>query len=263
MTHISFNNASVSIPCPPVAGTALISPWLDISRSLPSVQRNARYDVLAAPLFDPSAPSASPAFPPDEAWPTNPPRVETYCDATMIIHPLVSPLAAPIDAWTMSPPIYLHGGWEGMQDENEVFCRRIHQSGSTVIFEGYTGMPHCFVFGKWNNQGRKAYDGLLDFCRQITSKNGIQKRTYGTWMNRHGLIRKVDLDRLGLCDVEMINSKPYGREIDLNDDLVDELMDRQKAWRVELENHLRAISNAPGSRLTGKARYGFPAKIDD
>jgi len=42
-----------------------------------------------------------------------------------------------------------------MQDEAEVFCRRVWEAGlkdgegdgeNVVVFEGFVGMPHCFRF---------------------------------------------------------------------------------------------------------------------
>lgn len=149
ITHLRFHGKDVDISgengsIPPVAGLAIASPWLDISRSLPSVYRNAQWDnIITSPLKDPSSPC--PAFPPDSIWPASPPRVETYCEASLVGHPLVSPLAASSYHWRGAPPTFICVGWESMQDESEILARRLHNSGATVVFDGSEGMSHCFA----------------------------------------------------------------------------------------------------------------------
>jgi hypothetical protein len=54
VTHLSFRGRDVSIPSPPAAGLAVTSPWLDVSRALPSIYRNTNYDIVAPPSDDPS-----------------------------------------------------------------------------------------------------------------------------------------------------------------------------------------------------------------
>ena len=105
---ITFNGEAITIPSPPCAGLALTSPWLDVSRCLPSCHSNIRWDIIAPPPFSPFADDellperASPDFPADDIWPTSPPRAETYCAAHMVAHPLVSPLAAKAEHWAWS-----------------------------------------------------------------------------------------------------------------------------------------------------------------
>lgn len=75
---LRFHSKGISVKAP--AGLALTSPWLDVSRALPSVHRIE--------------------FPQDAVWQTQPERVETYCEAPMVGHPLVSPVAASAELWT-------------------------------------------------------------------------------------------------------------------------------------------------------------------
>ena len=128
----------VSIPNPTCAGLALASPWLDISRSLPSTTHNSHWDLIAPPppLLHTSSfsslSSSTPAFPSDSIWPANPPRAETYVpNATLVTHPLVSPVAAQSHLWRDAPPVYVNIGWEGMQDEAEIFARRVYEGSSS------------------------------------------------------------------------------------------------------------------------------------
>jgi acetyl esterase/lipase len=232
ITHIRFHGRDVDIsggpialgaePDPPVAGLALTSPWLDISRSLPSVHANAKWDIIAPPSKDFDKPC--PDFPHDSVWPSNPPRVETYCKAELVNHPLVSPLAAGIDLWHGAPPVYISIGWESMQDEAEVFARRVYTAGSPVVFDGYVGMPHCFSMVPWNWQGRQAQKNWGQFCRDAV--NGEIERTHlGTWTRKNRVVTKVELGALGMW-------------YDLDDAKVNYFLIEQRNRRIELENRM-------------------------
>lgn len=122
---------TITIPDPPTAALSISSPWLDITRSMPSTTLNGQYDFIApAPLLTESLMSTSPLFPPDSIWPSDPIRTETYCEATMCAHPLVTPLMTSKEVLKDFPPTYVCVGWEGMTDESEVFCRRMHEAKS-------------------------------------------------------------------------------------------------------------------------------------
>lgn len=225
---VFLGGQEVSLSSKPVAGLAITSPWLDVSRSLPSVLDNVPYDIIAPPSLDRT--TTHPNFPLDSVWPTSPPRVETYCEATLVTHPLVSPLAAHTEHWRDVAPIYVSIGWESMQDEAEVFARRVYAAGSTVIFDGYVGMPHCFAMMPWNEAGRTAFNNCASFCKAAV-KGGLERRDFATWTDKHGLTKTVKMPSLGMRNSE--------REIDLDDSLVDQLLERQRRWRIELEQKLR------------------------
>ncbi|CAG8960433.1 hypothetical protein HYFRA_00008152 [Hymenoscyphus fraxineus] len=228
ITHIRFANQDVPIPITqPVAGLAITSPWLDISRSLPSVTRNARYDIIAPP----TPLQMTPNFPPDKIWPASPPRVETYCVANMVSHPLVSPLAAKSKLWKGAPPLYLCVGWESMQDEGEVFARRFHEAGSVVYFRGYVGMPHCFGMVPWNWMGRKAMRDWGEFCKSVVGR-GEEITSSAFWTGKDGQVTEVDPQKLGF---EIKGLRPA-----MDDGFVEMSMKEQKRWRVVAENEMRA-----------------------
>lgn len=233
ITNLRFQGHDVTVTSPP-AGLALASPWLDISRALPSVIRNCRYDIIAPPSTDLTI--LHPNFPPDDIWPTQPPRVETYCNASMVSHPLISPLSASRDMWRGSPPVYLSVGWEGMQDEAEVFARRVYFAGGAVIFDGYEGMPHCFSMVPWNRAGRTAFGNWAAFCRQTVTWSGVERRDFATWTNKYGRVKEVKLMDLGMRD----EGQGHAMEMDLDDVIIDKLMANQKEWRVRLEEKLRS-----------------------
>ncbi|RDI84968.1 hypothetical protein Vi05172_g5112 [Venturia inaequalis] len=225
ITHLRFHGKDVDISGedgsnPPAAGLAIASPWLDISRSLPSVYRNAQWDIITSPLEDPSSPC--PAFPPDSIWPASPPRVETYCDASLVSHPLVSPLAASSDYWRGAPPTFICVGWESMQDESEVLARRLHNAGTTVVFVGSEGMPHCFAVVPWTQRGFSTLERWGVFCQ-----NPDVCKPSATWIKKSGETTRVEFSNLAMSD---------GR--DLNDETVKKLMARERKRRVVLEESL-------------------------
>ncbi|KAG4035706.1 hypothetical protein MFRU_001g04740 [Monilinia fructicola] len=226
--RIRFHGVSVPINADYVAGLAITSPWLDVSRSLPSVTRNLHYDVIAPPSSDHTMPY--PNFPHDSVWPAQLPRVETYCESSMVIHPLVSPLAASKENWRGVAPVYISVGWESMQDEAEVFARRVYEAGGAVIFDGYVGMPHCFAIMPWNEAGRSAFANCAAFCNDAV-KDRVTRRDFGSWTNKDGKVELVELKKLGMSNDE--------RKMNLDDILVNKLLEKQRRWRVNLERKLR------------------------
>lgn len=203
-TPIFFHDTHITIPSPPCAGLALTSPWLDTSRCLPSCHENSRWDIIAPPPFSPSANEdslperASPDFPTDEIWPASPPRVETYCVAKMVSHPLVSPIAAKARDWDGAPPLYVCVGWEGVSDEAEIFARKVYmgntkRAGAKVVFDGYQGMPHCFAMVPWNRAGRTAMRNWAGFCRVVVELGvGLRGGVGGAEDGKDGGRKKVE-----------------------------------------------------------------------
>ncbi|KAF1978671.1 hypothetical protein BU23DRAFT_525525 [Bimuria novae-zelandiae CBS 107.79] len=126
----------VEVPLP--AGVALTSPWLDATRSLPSIESLAKYDYLPPPSH-----TSRMTYPPDSAWPTSPPRADLYAESSALCHPLVSPLAA--RDWRSSPPVFIGVGEEMMRDEAAVLARRLHAQGGSVRWREWEAMPHCFA----------------------------------------------------------------------------------------------------------------------
>ena len=131
-------------------------------------------------------------------------------------------------------------GWEGIQDEAEVFARKLHSAGATVIFEGYIGMPHTFVIIlPFNKRRNIAYANWGAFCRQVVEPAGVERRETGTWLDKSGKVWEVPLQRLGMRG----NGEGYEtgneRKIDLDDATVERLLREQREWRVRLEEDIR------------------------
>lgn len=168
-----FHGKDVTAELP--AGVATISPWCDISRSMPSSVRNAKFDYLQSPQQaseDPAdtTPFRPLLFPADEAWPASPPRLEMYANANILLHPLVSPLAAAPELWKGAPPIFVSAGEEGLADEGLILARRAHQAGTPVVVEQFEGMPHCHGLLMISTPtGKRFFQGLAGFCRDATA----------------------------------------------------------------------------------------------
>lgn len=133
---VGWYGKQVEIPLP--AGLALSSPWLDITRSLPSIESLAKYDYLPPPSH-----TQGMNYPSDDAWPTNPPRADLYCEGEALLHPLVSPVTA--KDWSHAPPTFFGLGEEMLRDEDAVLAKKMHIQGAIVRWREFEAMPHCFA----------------------------------------------------------------------------------------------------------------------
>lgn len=134
---VRFHGKDVHVPIP--AGASANSGWFDISRSMPSIKTNGKYDYLPPANHD----DAISIFPQDSVWPTDPPRGDIFCDLSLLDHPLVSVVLA--SDWTNSPPLWMCCGDELLADEDVVVATRAANQNVKVTFEWYEAMPHCFA----------------------------------------------------------------------------------------------------------------------
>ena len=171
---ISFHGQTITLPLPLPAGCATQSPWLDVTRSMPSINANAEYDYLPPPLTRDKAST----FPACEIWPTDPPRGDLYCDTSMLCHPLVSPLAA--KDWTGSCPLFIGYGEEMLSDESKIVASRATKQGVAVVSEQWEAMPHCFALMLLGSpMSKRCFGDWTDFCKVVTK--GVEPSTRGLW----------------------------------------------------------------------------------
>ena len=175
---VNFHGTQVAVPLPAAATGA--AGWFDISRALPSITHNEKYDYLPPPNHD----DATSRFPSDSIWPTTPPRGDLFCTLSLLDHPLVSPVLA--DSWAGAPPLYFNTGEEMLTDEIKVLASRAAQQNVPVEFEEYQAMPHCFAMllptlptsdrcvKSWGQFARKAVEG--------GGMEGWTAETKGTWI---------------------------------------------------------------------------------
>jgi acetyl esterase/lipase len=173
---IDLHGSQVSVPLPAAATAA--AGWFDISRALPSITANAKYDYLPPATHSPDALSR---FPADSIWPTTPPRGDLFCDLSLLDHPLVSPLLA--QSWEGSPPLYFNTGEEMLTDEIKVLASRAAQQGVKVVFEEYQAMPHCFAMLL---PGLEASERCVKawgaFAKRAVEEGAQAVETKGTWI---------------------------------------------------------------------------------
>ncbi|KAF2274151.1 uncharacterized protein EI97DRAFT_435514 [Westerdykella ornata] len=194
---VRFHGEARDLPLP--AGLALSSPWLDVARSLPSMEAFAKYDYLPPP----SASHAS-RFPTCPAWPTDPPRADLYCEGSALLHPLVSPLAA--KDWSNSPPVFFSLGQEMLRDEAAVLASRLARQGVAVVWREFECMPHCFAMMlEGTGESRLHYAEYAKFCRDVVEmkKGGGEEgvKTNGEFILAKTLKRQEVDVRTGLTDL--------------------------------------------------------------
>lgn len=130
---IRFHGRDVQIPLP--AGVSANSGWFDITRAMPSITGNTKYDYL--PPADQDNGMGIGTFPKDSIWPADPPRGDIFCDLSLLDHPLVSVLGA--ESWKTSCPLWLCTGEEMLGDEEILVATRAAGQGVKVHFEQYEG----------------------------------------------------------------------------------------------------------------------------
>lgn len=222
---INFHDKKISIELP--AGVATISPWCDITHSMPSAVRNAKFDYLVLPTLGDettvSVPFAPAPFPPDTAWPVSPPRSDMYVNAKTVLHPLVSPLAASPDLWKNAPPVFITTGEECLSDDGLITARRMHEAGVPVVAEQFEGMPHCHGFIMMSTPvGRRFFQALSKFCRE--AGNGCVKPT--------GQLTYIGYKLRSTRDI------PFENVSDVSETEVEARMRRSAEWRLEGEREM-------------------------
>ncbi|KAF1959895.1 acetyl-hydrolase [Byssothecium circinans] len=195
LPKVKWYGKDVEIPLP--AGLALVSPWLDTTRSLPSIENFAKYDYLPTPTQ-----TRGVRFPPCEAWPAKPPRADLFSDGSAMCHPFVSPIMA--KDWTNAPPVFFSVGQEMLRDEAAVLARRLHSQGVKVAWREFEAMPHVFaVILEVNPASRVHYEEYARFCREAVE--GKVGQSSGEFVLAKSLRREaVDVGSVtGLGDEEV------------------------------------------------------------
>lgn len=185
---VKFHGKDVEIPLP--AGVAGNSPWMDVTRAMPSIEKNVVYDYMPPPSH-----SAVFNYPPCEIWPTKPPRADIYCNGDAMLHPLVSPMVA--KDWKGSPPIFIGCGEEMLADEDAVFAQKLAKQGVPVVWEQYEAMPHCFAMMlEGLKGGNMFFEKWAGFIKEAVEKPE-EIKTRGTFVMAKKLERKnVDVTTL-------------------------------------------------------------------
>ena len=203
---IRFHGRDVPLELP--AGVAGISPWCDMTRSMPSVFRNAPFDYLPPPPEKSYIKYTPLPWPEDDVWPVQPPRLDPVVNADSCVHPMVSPLAARKEVWEGAPPIFFSIGEELLTDECLITARRINEAGVPITVEQYEGMAHCYGFIILNTPtSKRIFEGLANFFRGVTAGyppgvgNAICFGSQLRWM------RQVPLEKLPVLGDKEIDDR--------------------------------------------------------
>ncbi|KAJ5728274.1 hypothetical protein N7493_004604 [Penicillium malachiteum] len=221
---VLFHGEKVEIELP--AGVACMSPWCDVTLSMPSVVRNRIWDYMdirPGKVDEPdySIPFPVVPFPADEVWPASPPRVDIFCNATAVSHPLVSPVAASSDLWKDAPPVFISVGEESLTDEGLIVARRIYKAGVPVRAQMFEGMPHCHGMIMMSTlASKKFFEGFTAFCSEPQADQAIP----------NGVLRHYGLNLQNQREI------PLEKAVDVSEEEVEDRISRHKAWRIETEN---------------------------
>lgn len=200
---VNFHGRSVEIPLP--AGLAMTSPWLDITRGLPSIEGLVQYDYLPPP-----SQTETREFPKCPMWPASPPRADLYCEGSALLHPLVSPLAAL--SWEGAPPLFFSLGQEMLRDEDAVLAQRAVRQGVKVVWREFEAMPHCFAMLLENNPGAPVHHTeFAKFCRQAV-ESGKSVETNGEFIKAKTLERSAMDTENGLTELTDDEALQYMRK---------------------------------------------------
>jgi len=197
---VLFHDKEVQIPLP--AGATANSGWFDISRCMPSLESNAKYDYLPPPDHDLS----TFPFKDDTAWPADPPRGDLFCDLSLLDHPLVSMLAA--DDWSNSPPLWLSTGWEMLHDEDAFVASRAASQGVEVQFEEYEAMPHCFqMLLPTLATSDMCFRSWGEFCRRCVEEPTSVETSGKLVRAKSGEEEALEMDRLSELSLEEVRRR--------------------------------------------------------
>ncbi|KAJ3336397.1 hypothetical protein HDU91_001798 [Kappamyces sp. JEL0680] len=122
-------------------GAYLLSPWCDLSHSMPSFEGNSHSDYLpSTPLIDPRLGKN---------------RLHYYAPDSCLQEPYISPLFAP-DLSNLPPMLIQVGSAEKLHDEVVAFASKCIEAGSRVELEIYTAHVHVFQIFAFAKGAKKA-----------------------------------------------------------------------------------------------------------
>ncbi len=183
---IRWNGAFVPLHLP--QGVVLISPWIDLTYSLPSFTENTKTDYVSnRPISD------APDFPQCSIWPTDPPRGDVYCDTSCLVHPLANPAA--VEDWQGCPPVLVVCGEEIAIDGAKVVVQQAQLQGVRIRWRQFERLPHVFMsFLPDLEHTKVAMAEWAVFCRAVVEDGKDLLEPGGELIVARDLsCRKVDL----------------------------------------------------------------------
>ncbi|KAM0459957.1 hypothetical protein ACHAO4_002083 [Trichoderma viride] len=156
-TTLWWNGEEKIIPLP--AGAAVLSPYLDMTRSFPSEVANLRFDII---------PARGPPFASQDRgdiWPAKSPRHHVYANDDALLHPLVSP--ATVRDWTGCPPVWICVGEECLADAGLFMAQKMSSAHVVVFVEQFSAMPHNFALLCESDSTSQAIQSWAEFICNV------------------------------------------------------------------------------------------------
>ncbi|CAG8477600.1 4349_t:CDS:2 [Paraglomus occultum] len=162
-------------------GAMLFSPWVDLTMSCESWDRNQSYDVLIKPNDDD-------LFHPVRLY-LNPYEKRK----SLITHPYVSPLFG--DLGNLPPILIQYGDAEVLHDEISLLANKIVQTRTTFVqYEVYDDMVHVFQAFDFLDSAKKALESAGDFVRNTIPLQRRRNPSYQLPFHRKFAFPVFDLD---------------------------------------------------------------------
>lgn len=152
------------------SGMVLISPWVDLTHSLPSCVHNKTNDYLPEMLGEIKSHKAS------KAWKADGKQRQFYCDDTMVTHPLVSPMA--FDGWKELKSVLIQAGAEErLRDEARYLAQHMSEEGVTVQYDEYRSMPHVFqMISPTSKFAKISMQAMAEYIKAVIHGQSISSR---------------------------------------------------------------------------------------
>jgi acetyl esterase/lipase len=182
-----FHGRRIHLPVP--AGIISLSGWCDPTDCLPSWLNPNALDILT-----PLQPALWPQYPPDNVWPSTPPREHLYTRAMNLDHELICPAA--VRDWTGAPPMWFAvGELERGRDGNAVVASQAARCGVNVTWTEWQGVCHEYmIVTRGLPQGAKTFDLCAEACIRFLRSDSAGHSTNTAMMYCMPSCDQVDIE---------------------------------------------------------------------
>ncbi|KAK7204304.1 Alpha/Beta hydrolase protein [Myxozyma melibiosi] len=159
--------AEKRVPVP--AGIVAISPFVDMTRCLPSESSKEieKFDYIPGSNFYPQIKKSA-------VWPAENGRYWPYAENNAITHPFASPINTP--SWAGACPILIVVSEERLRDAAILFAKFYKEAGNPTYLYYHEKLPHVFHFlGKDNPSVFKSMTEIGSFIRDVSASHSEAK----------------------------------------------------------------------------------------
>jgi acetyl esterase/lipase len=177
-----WNGEEREVPLP--AGAAILSPYVDMTRSFPSEVANLQFDII---------PARGPPFANHDRcdiWPAKSPRHHVYANDDALLHPLVSPVTT--QDWTGCPPVWVCVGEECLADAGLFMAQKMSSANVVVSVEQFSAMPHNFALLCESDSTTQAIRSWAEFICNIRD-GSLEKPVVVKWSHQGSQLSRQQL----------------------------------------------------------------------